>query len=674
MLASQPAPADDWVTAPAPAASAGKDDWVTAPKSGPQAAPTGGEFGDLSAQPWARGEQPSPSETAPAGRIINAAADAYRDTPPLVTPQGEDLINQATGITGQTLINPALKVAGGVNAAAHAGMAALSQAAMEVFGEKGGRDALALLSTLPMAPETAHAMTLLKTMSPDIGAPSAPTGLTPRPRFISELTAPDVSELDPRNAIAALIQHDITENGPALPGRGMANQGIAEIGNAPNIDSAIAAAGKAIQAPVARPMSEWMTPISKAAPDASAPAPQSVGDYRAAEPEPMSVGAAASREQTPQTQIDLSTADMKANRRRAEMDELVAPPQANDKTIYVPGSFPTLAERTGDPEISQTENMIRQRNSGAFIGDGKPLTENNKARVAEYDANTVPDPTINTMKKDRQTQWDAMAGDLLPNAKSADLTPALDWAEGQLSDPRIQENDAVRRVLEDFHQRLFDDNGELKTDPAAVWGMHDHLQNMLAKAKDPLNMTGSEKFAEKQILAAKEYIDQAMNVATDNGFQAALASYAEASKAINAAVLLNDFRPKLTNAAGELQAANFHRFVVGLAKERGNPGIDQSMDISDATMRSLLNIDADLKRAGLIKLGAAAGSPTNLLGALAESAGINAAHSVVGSIPGIGPLLKTGKEALGKYKLDKLTEKHLAPPEGGYIYPRTDGP
>lgn len=402
--------------------------------------------------------------------------------------------------------------------------------------------------------------------------------------------------------------------------------------------------------------------------------PKGWGEIFAAKPTEQvgglqSVGAAASREGTPPGQIDMSFSDMKANRRRAEQDELMAPPETNDRMIHVPGSFPTLAERSADPKLSQLENLYRQRNPDKFIGEGKPLTENNRARVAEFDTNTVPDPVVRTMEKDRRAQWVADSEGILPEAKPADLTPAWGWVSKELEKPRIQENDAIRKVLEDYQGRLLDEDGNLKTDPAAVWGMHDHLQNLLAKAKDPLNMTSAEKFAEAQILEAKRLTDQILNTATDNKFQTALDNYAEASKAINSAIIMNDFRPKLTNMAGDLQAANFHRFVLGLAKERGDPGIDPSMDISDKTMRSLINIDKDLKRASLIKLGAAAGSPTNLLGALAESAGIDAAHSVLGAIPGVGPVIKGLKGAVQQYQLDRETAKHLAPPEGGYIYP-----
>lgn len=491
---------------------------------------------------------------------------------------------------------------------------------------------------------------------------------------------------------------------------------------APDIDTAIAAASQVAQTPAAPsppdPASRYRQAPPMIPPNADAPVlprimdllneddrvaasrpdfvppgtpqppiPMGWGDLFAQKPandatapDTRSVGAAASREQTPQDAIDLTTAQMKANRYQAEMGELLSPPQPNDKTVYVKNSLPTLAEYSGDPTISQQENLLRQRNPTAFVGEGKRLTENNNARVAAFEDITPSRTALSMMRDERNTQWNADSNDILPNAKPADLTPAADWADAQLSDPRIQENDAVRGVLEDFRDRLADEDGNLKTDPAAVWGIHDNIQNQLAKAKDPLNATASEKYAVSELMEAKKIIDGVMNQSTNGQFQTALDNYARASQAINAGEELEAFRPKLTNSSGAIMGERFHNFVVGLAKLRGDPGIDPAMSISDEAMRSLINIDNDMKRAGLIKLGSAAGSPTNLLGALAETMGLGTAHAIVGAHTfGIGnALLNNATKAvsgkLAQYRLEKLTEKHLAPPEGGYVYPHADDP
>jgi hypothetical protein len=641
---------DDWITAPAApsatAGNAGKDDWITAPAPPPPITspmPTflGGDlppqkaFGlaDLHAgEPaFTPDATPMPGQDA-ANRIGAATAEGWR-TGGFLTPKAEAEARAGNAQTwmGRNVVQPLVD---------------LSNVPLRAMGALGaGTGQAAYEAGAAINPQLGRDLYMLNQVAPAL--PMARPGGVAGPGLEEARQAPPAPDA------------------------------IADIGAASNLPDAIKAAGRAVSAPMAAADADLLTP--RAAPS-EAGAGLEAGPARVAAAElerppagavaaPESVGAAASREGTPTAQIDLSTAAMKASRRVAEMGELLRPPQANDIKIHVEGSFPTLAERSADPLLSQYENLLRERNPGEFVGEGKRLTENNKARVAAYDKNTISDTTLNTMRADRLARWNAAADNILPTAQPADLTPALDWVQEQLSNPRIYENDAVRGVLENFQERILDDNGNLKTDPAAVWGIHDNLQNQLAKAKDPLNMTGAEKFAEGQLITAKRLVDQAMNEATDNRFQTALDRYAEDSKEINAGVLFNDFRTKLTNMNGDIQAANFHRFVVNLAKERGDPGIDPSMDISDQGMRSLINIDTDLKRAGLIRLGGPAGSQTNLLGALAESAGIDAAHKLLAAVPGVGKALSVGQQYLSKLKMNADTAKHLAPPEGGYIPP-----
>jgi hypothetical protein len=368
----------------------------------------------------------------------------------------------------------------------------------------------------------------------------------------------------------------------------------------------------------------------------------------------------------------MSFDDMKANRRQAELKELYEPAEAGDTAVHVEGSFPTLAEYSGDPTISQVENMLRERRAGFFTGEGKPLTENNKARVRAIDNEGIPDTTLRTMRKDREAEWIEFSKDIVPKSKPVNLSAYERWLDGELSDPRIQERDAVVSVLRDLKERLYTKDGALKSDPASVWGMHDHLQDMLKKAKDPLNQTTVEAYSDKEILLAKKFVDEAMNVASDRRFQQALDAYAKRSQEINSGEILNELRSKVVNMHGELQPQRFHNDVLALAKDRGDPGIDPSMDISDKTMRVLLNVDKDLKRAGLIKMGAPRGSQTNFLGYLAQRLGMDAAKKITGGIPVVGGPLKEILGVIDEFHLDSLARQHVSPPKGGYTYPNAE--
>ena len=74
-------------------------------------------------------------------------------------------------------------------------------------------------------------------------------------------------------------------------------------------------------------------------------------------------------------------------------------------------------------------------------------------------------------------------------------------------------------MLQPIHDALYDAAGNLKTNIQSYWGMHDNLMNKLAKAKDPLKASSSEKFAFDQLLDAKKAVDEAMDKASGGAFR-----------------------------------------------------------------------------------------------------------------------------------------------------------
>lgn len=384
-------------------------------------------------------------------------------------------------------------------------------------------------------------------------------------------------------------------------------------------------------------------------------------------PVPQAAGAQTSTT----TEATMTPAEIKANRRQAEKAQILAPAEPGDTTIHVEGSLPTKAEYAGDPVVSQQENMLRQRNPDAFEGVDGRLTANNAARVAKYEDMTPSDTALQRMEADRSTQAQADNAAIMEHARPADAQPALDALDAVLNDKRNMNRESVQKNLAAYRDRLFDADGNLKTDPQELWGIRDDLTEKLDKiGTDPQSTMG---YVKKETLAFRNAIDDVLNKATDNHFQTFLDNYASRSQEINAGNVLRQYRDKLTNAKGDIQAQRFHKFVTDLAEHRGDKGIDPAMDISDETMRGLISIDTDLKRAGQIDLGKARGSPTDLFGTLAKGMGIVGAHvGALATSPGIGNLvvqnaLKSGDAMLGNLRLRSQTKKHLAPPPGGYV-------
>ena len=401
----------------------------------------------------------------------------------------------------------------------------------------------------------------------------------------------------------------------------------------------------------------------------------------AAQGGPASLNAAA----TPEQLAAMSPQMEKAYRRMAEVNRVVSPIEGEDTSIKVPGSVPTKAEAVGDPAISQQEGLVRQRKPEAYEGPQGRLTQNNAARLKLYDEMTPSGPQIQTIAEDQAKQARDDTALVNRNAGPVDGTPVAARLQQILADPRIMEQPDVVKVLQPIHDALYDAEGNLKTDIQSYWGMHDNLMNKLAKAKDPLQASSSEKFAFNQLTDAKTAIDDAMSKASGGAFQTFLDNQRAFFQKRNAATVLRDFREKAGSVdpkTGYINPNAFHRFVTDLAVRRGQPGIDPAMDIPDGVFGKLMDINDDLKRAGRIDLGKPRGSPTNLFFELANGLGIVGAHSLVHAMGG-GPfanvVLQRGIEGIQSriagMRLNSLVEQSLNyPPAPPAPNPNPPGP
>jgi hypothetical protein len=383
---------------------------------------------------------------------------------------------------------------------------------------------------------------------------------------------------------------------------------------------------------------------------------------------PGSVGAAA----TPEELARLTPAQMKAYRAQAELGEILAPPvRGEDKSIYVHGSEPTLAEWSGDPAKSQKESLHRERAPNEY---NARMEQNNQARVDSYDGMQGTKPQLDALRTDKAAAAERDGSAYMRVARSLDLTPAQQWLEQQMADPRVRESPGRMRVLKQLHDSLHDADGVLKTDPASGWGMHDEMIARLEKAKDPVST--DEKRAFKDLVQFKKIVDGVNSTASDGAFQTFLDNQTRFAQQINAMEELQGFRQRLTNMKGQINANALHKFVGDLAERRARPGTDPAMAIDDDTMHGLINIDKDLKRATNIDLGKSRGSQTNLFFTLAQATGLGAAHLGAAALshgnPTANLFLQGAMNQAGKMTgnalLRRAVRKGLSPPPGGYDY------
>jgi hypothetical protein len=698
-VASQPATGQgEYGYAPAPPEAPSPPSEPVAPKTQAEVATQPGGDTELGS---GVGATIGPETQAAAGRVVGAVEQSYRDTPAILTPKAQQAVEEG-GPIGRYIVSPTAKIAGGALGAVNALGAGLSAGVGELTNALGvpalGRDLNMAAQVAPAA--GMEALSLPRVPAAATPVVEAPVERPPGPAQTSEVyPVPTPTPITPPSVGPAFVP----------PGAGVPT--LPRILDLIRKDDQTAANKPSMIPPnTSTSVTGDVTPITQPAPD-TPPAPRvvppvgelqyppgttpsettaasNVNEPPASVTPPVgndhgpwlaglqndlqevlqqngrtSLGAAA----TPEAEATMSPAMVKSNRRMAELNEVMSPPQrGEDLTTYVAGSEPSLAERSGDPLVSQRELVLRDR-------DPTPYTQrddaNSLARVNQFDDMSGSGPQLTSLQERQAAAAQADTQRIMQTAQPADLQPAADYYNQQISNPRNAENPDLVNTLSKLRDSLYDANGQMKTDPQSVWGMHDNITNLMDKAKDPLNASKAEKYSFTQLQGAKKVLDGVMNTATNGQFQTYLDNQANFFKQRNGMKVLQDFRPGLVNPkTGGIYADRFHRWVTDLAIRRGNPGVDPAMDLPDATMRGLIDIDNDLKRSSNIYLGKAHGSPTNLFGEVAKAAGLAGAHSLAAHVAGpVGNfVLHQTLPIVSNMRMNRLTRMHLAPPPGGF--------
>lgn len=580
------------------------------------AAPQGGEFGDLNAQAGGRPATAADLKAGPAaaGRIVNAATGAFLNTETSLPPSVQNLI-ESGGPVGRYITVPTVHLADVAHGVVNAAGAGIAQTAMEALGEKGGRDALALAAVLPMARG--------ELMSPNVAA--APTE-APRPQFVSERMAPVDPTAGTWHRIEQLINHDIAENPPAAPGRGMANQGIFA---QPEVPSG----------------AHW--------PQQPAPVTESPSGAHWGIPGPQSVGAAA----TPATLTNMPPAEALAARSTGEMQRVLEPArQGVDTTEYVPGVVPTEAEVSGNPSVAFDQKLNRQQNPDPHLARERA---NNEARVEYYEQNAGTPTQVLRLEQARSDQADADLAAAFGSKGRADAQPVVDTIDSIMADPRLKERGLIQQYIAPLRDKLFDGDA-LKSDPENLYGIREHIGDMLSRAGKSNDPAIGQ--VERQLIQIKGALDQSIEGGAP-GFRQYLENYAAASQPINAMEYLQAARPKLTNASGTMTPAAFDRFMKDTVAQRAAGGINPALSLTDDQMEVLHNIHSDLKRFGNINLSNPRGSDTSMLLGGVKAAGELGVHAAANMIsPVLGSVgVQMGKNAIRQRGVNNMTARVLNP-------------
>ena len=470
-------------------------------------------------------------------RIGEAAAGAYRETPPILTPEGERAVEQgALGpLIGHYLSNPLYKIAGGAMAAGNALFAGAGQLATEATGSPAlGRDVTMGLPLLPMF-RNPHPNPLQAgpELSPLLHGPGEPLG-----------------PYEPALPSPSFIPPNEPHPGPAL-------------------------------APVAEV-------------PAAAPRPAFIPPEGAPESAPGSVGAAG----TPTALSNLTPEQAAEYGSVADKQWLYKslPPGEADTTEYISGISPTMAQREQTTKAAREQKAARNLSPEADQMERTLLDEHNTKRKDFFAETAGSDVTQGIAMRDAEKNIDDGLTRAWRAGGQVDPQPIADAIQTELAAPsgKLPPVKAVMKIVSDALEKS--DGTGLETDPRQVYGARRVINLLQSKKGLAENPSYGDPDVQAALIHVKQAIDGAIEPAAP-GFTAAIAGYSEARHAIDAQEALQKAEPKLMDAQGRMQFSKFHKFMNDVVQSRDpNAPLNAYQSLTEAQMNRLKSLHDDLMR------------------------------------------------------------------------------
>ena len=603
------------------------------------------------------------SARQPAARAGRGQGDRKGDGRGLAGHAGSILTPEDAGVPvdqflwplGKYFVNPLFRVANAIpGAATNALMYGGAELANQVTGDpRAGRDALMIAQVAPMARNGVIA-------SPGDLPPTEPTP-APRPQFVSERAAPDVSGLDPRNAIQTLIQHDIEENPPTLaPGQGAANQGTASpLAPPPGVEPVTRAAplmdnfnqgeappGTANQGTVSPPAptvphapltasgGQW-NPVNPDAPGFQMPTDGSfrinpttgaseiyepmVAAVDQPAPGPQSGGAAASRDGTDPAVLTAKTPAQALNDFRTSVTQTardraspgVTPGTVEDHTVYVPGVKRLESARVFDPDVAGNHDALRDIDP-AYKTAADKIEQDNHDILKDTYLQQAGDTNSVAALEDQRNAVSPNALGVFQNERPVSAQPVADAIQA-IKDSPAWKIDAVRNVMQKVEKGLYDANGNLETMPSQLYGARQNLTTI--RDSNALTQEASDaKTARYQLGQVLAPLDQVIGEGSNGYKDVYLPQWANYSRLIDQQRYLQSKTlgaGKVTGADGNLTANGMQKLLDQIAVDKGKPGNNPAKTLTEPQLDNLVAIRNELAAMQYRdQLAKSSGSPT----------------------------------------------------------------
>ena len=386
------------------------------------------------------------------------------------------------------------------------------------------------------------------------------------------------------------------------------------------------------------PLTNQMAPTVAA--DGSLVAP---GRQQAPEPTPQPAGAAP----TPASELGMTPKQELAYRGTAEGQKLLEAqqPGITDTNQYVPGVVPNSAEIEQTVQAARELKTLKQQTPDLGQEAEQIADANNTARQNQYANLAGSKVQLQAAKDALELQDQGDLGATWAAKQPVDPQPVLDTAQQILSgdDGRRQ---AVRTRVQSVVNNLYDDNGNLITDPQILYGVRKDIGDMLSKegiATDPLAMRAKASLLQLQ--------DSLTGVISSGApyFRQYLANHTAAMAPINAMQVLQDAEPSLYGSQNRMEYGRVQRFMKDVVDDRQSNPVSPYNGLTDDQMQGLWGLRDDLRRSTrAVELARAQGSDSvQNLGDILRGAARSAVPTATGTVLGTAAAALTGSPTVG---------------------------
>jgi hypothetical protein len=555
-------------------------------------------------------------------------------------------------IQGQPLLTGLMRQGGGVLGAIGGGLGQGAYELGNLWSPEAGRDAFMgaqvlgslwpLRAKIPSPTDLAEAPRVSPMMEgfDRAGAPA---------RFVSERTAPDVSQLDTRNAIRTLIEHDMAENPPAAPDRG-ANLGLT---TKPEVLPSPTEPPAAPETPSAEATVTWRS-ANHDYPGLTATGEEQThtdGRVYAQVRQPdgtvsyvpkdelvmsptgtQSVGAAASREGTDPAVLAAKTPAQALNDFRTSVTQTVrdrAQPGAKegtveDHTVYVPGVTRLESARVFDPDVVGNHDVMKDIDKTYETAANAHEQRNHDILKETYLQQAGDTNSVEALKQARrEVSPDALG--VFQNERPVSAQPVVDIIN-EIRDSPTGKIEAVTNTLNRIEKQLYDKNGNLEVLPSRLYGARRNLTT-IRDSKALTQEASDAATARRELGQVQTVMDRVIGSGADGFSDVYLPQWAHYSRLIDQQEYLQSKTlgaGKVTGPDGNLTANGIQKLLEQIAIDKGKTGNSRAKTLTEDQLNNLVAIRNELAAMQYRdRLAASHGSPTVKKAAAAARLGIS---------------------------------------------------